>query len=252
MKILISILFLFISINADEMQRIENIVNDISKLRVEYDECKTALKEQNGVTFKAVEYKDKDNTKKYETLIQSEKVKNSKLAEEISSLKEKNSTNDSLKKEIVRLEAVIKNQENTIQTKEKFINDLESQKNTKEKIVFKEKLVTQTVVCKKPENTNVFPKLEMKENSVVKKIETPSIIEETVIEVEAGVYRLNNDSTIYDAINGNETFYWEKERSFTSNFKSENWVKITGYFTDKQWHPSEKELWIMLKEVIKR
>lgn len=230
MKFLISILFILISLHADEMQRIENIVNDIAKLRVDYEECTTALKQQNkeSVPFKAIEYKSEESS-------------------------EKDNNNDKLlKSEIASLQLLLKAQEETIKAQESKIKELELKKISSEKVVVTKEVQSPKVVCKEAKDTNVFPKLAMKENLVVKEQERSSGADESIKEVEAGVFRLNSDSTIYDSINGNKIEQWEVERSFTSNIQSENWIKITGYFTDKKWHPSEKEMWIMLKKVTKR
>ncbi len=46
MRVILLSLILSVFIYADEMQRIESIVNDITKLRTDYEECKTELKSQ--------------------------------------------------------------------------------------------------------------------------------------------------------------------------------------------------------------
>jgi len=39
---------------------------------------------------------------------------------------------------------------------------------------------------------------------------------------------------------------WEKHTSFTSNVKSKNRIKITGYFVNKKWRKASKEMWVDL------
>ena len=51
MKIILIALILFTSLYADEMKRIESIIQDIAELRVDYEECEAKLK--NKTIFKA-------------------------------------------------------------------------------------------------------------------------------------------------------------------------------------------------------
>ena len=137
MKILISVIFLIVSLNADEMQRIENIVNDIAKLRVNYEECSAQLKEKNekSVSFKAVEYKSDESENRYKSQLKSEKEKNDKLLKEVQSLKKKSSQNDSLKSEVISLKKLVQTQKNLISKKEKIVVKKQVLKNQKIKFM---------------------------------------------------------------------------------------------------------------------
>ena len=107
------------------------------------------------------------------------------------------------------------------------------------------------------EDTNIFPKLIMKDkkkiihnNKVkVKKIKLKEIIE---VEVEASTYRIGNIGSIYDFVDGNIIYIWEKNTSFTSHIEHENWLKVTGIFIDKQWTAPKQELWIPKVNAVKR
>jgi len=91
--------------------------------------------------------------------------------------------------------------------------------------------------CKLKIKKNQFPKLEMKEKYKFKSF-------------KAKVFKLNKYAFIYDSIGGEVVESWEEKRSFTSNIKSENWIKITGYFEEKVWRASTQELWIKNEDVV--
>jgi predicted RNase H-like nuclease (RuvC/YqgF family) len=69
---------------------------------------------------------------------------------------------------------------------------------------------------------------------------------------EATTFRLKSASDIYDGIDGDVLFTWEKSRSFTSTIMSAKWIKITGYFVDKKWQAAPQELWVEKENAIKR
>ena len=287
MKILILVLVLMSSINADEMQRIESIVGDIAKLRVDYEACQKQLKQKNSNAIpsrvKESENEDIINNLKYK--LKDEKQKNVILNKEISDLtqvmknKDENVNKDrdesKLKLNIAKLEKLVKNQEEVLKTKDNIINNLNSNKSNEvktkdnklvslknenislkskieelenrpvkvvEKIV--EKVVEKKVVCKTPKKENSFPKLMMKDD--IAKVSQKSVV------AKASAYRFKMDADVYDAIKGNKLVEWEKDTSFTSNMTHGNWVKITGYFVDKKWRPSDKEMWVKRAEVLKR
>jgi len=237
MKIFILAAFILASVHANEMQRIENIVKDISKLRVDYAECSAKLKAQNSTAapFVAIKENSDDLVKKYEMSIEDEKQRNVILLKEL----------DESKLSVQRLEKLVKNQDTLLKTKESELLALQ-EKNLK-LLKIKEKSSTpQKVICETKEE-NSFPDLMMKESYTKK-----SVTKEIPQEVEPASYRLNINAIVYDAIAGGEISKWKKGRSFTSNIQSQNWIKITGYFIDKKWLPSEKEIWMKLEEVVKK
>ena len=267
MKLLFVLLILSLSLNADEMKRIEAIVNDITKLRVEYEGCQTEAK------IYALQLKD-------------ERDKNKILTQEMNSFKDLYRREIEYKNKIVKLENKIKKQEKLLKVKEDSKKDLiiknKSTDKVKEKnkktLVIKEKTIENLVLvnCEEP---NLFPKLVMKKEflhndkkakqtmkpikqkeNVTKKelLEIKKIVEPKKREVEklerfkASAFRLNKNALIYDKVNGKTLYGWEEGTSFTSSIKTQNWVKITGYFVDRVWMRSSKELWIKSEDVIKR
>ena len=116
---------------------------------------------------------------------------------------------------------------------------------------------------------NPFPKLMMKEEKatsrampkkrVVDKEEVPNSLEESMYDdvqevvLEKGrTYRLKHESAIYDAPGGNVIAVWEAKTSFTSNIYKGKWIKITGHFINMKWTRSAEEMWIKVKDTIKR
>jgi len=192
---------LFLNIlNADEIQRIESIVNDITKLRIQYEECK--------------------NTQKLEitAVKKQEKIK------------------------IAKLEKDIENYKKLLKTKEKEIKSLKKAKTKKKKQISKKPV--EVPFCKPvaADNSNKFPKLILKDK----------YNNENIIKTTPSSYRLNKDAKVYNAINGKLIEEWEKLTSFTSDRRSDSWVKITGFFINKVWVRAESDMWIKFIDVRKR
>ena len=266
MKILFLAILVVSFLYSDEMQRIENIVNDISKLRVDYEECskQLKLKESGVVSFKAVESNSDDLIDDLKHKLQDEKQKNSILNKELDNYKATSKKSTKVILKIEELEKVVKNQEKALKTKENIINTLEKEnikkvkakdieiislKNRIKQLEVKPLHVEKKVVCKEKKKENAFPTLVMKEDV------PPVSIKEERIEIEqeeAYAYRFKLDANIYTAIDGEKLFEWEKGTSFTSNRRTKEWVKITGYFVDKKWLSAENEMWVKAQEVIKR
>jgi hypothetical protein len=261
MKLLLALLIFAFSLNANEMKRIEAIVNDITKLRADYEECQR-------------------ETKSYEMQLKDERDKNRILLQELNSFKNLYKREIEYKNKILKLENQIKKQEKLLKIKENSKKDLilnnvvieETKEKDKKTLVIKEKIV-ENIVLQKCEEPNPFPKLVMKKEfsksdtkiekpkkiekvkevpKIEKTVESKKIVEEKQERFKASAFRLNKDAIIYDALNGKKLDSWEKETSFTSSIKTQNWVKITGYFVDKVWMRSPKEMWIKSSDVIKR
>jgi hypothetical protein len=120
---------------------------------------------------------------------------------------------------------------------ENQIKNLEKSFSTKcseNKVIVEKKIVylkNQTI------NENKFPNLTMKAKSN---------------QTQAASYRLNKNAKIYDGVNGNVLEKWEEKTSFTSNFKSGDWIKVTGYFVNQIWQRSSRELWIKAQDANQR
>ena len=220
----------------DEIQRIESIVKDIALLRIQYEECQEKLG-SGDTTLLPLKQTLKD-----------EQQKNILLLSELDACKSSHQENEKLRFKILKLEKSNIDLENILKSKyEKLlaqkdnrIKDLENQIKNRQKPIKKE--------------FNQFPKLVMKEEAVQKsEISThidKSDIKEQVTEPSA--YRLKYESDIYESVDGAVVDRWEEERSFTSNRKYKNWVKITGYFVDQKWRKAKKELWVLEENVLKR
>lgn len=227
MKLLMIILFLFFSLNADEMNRIEAIVGDITKLRSEYEGCKT-------------------ESKVYEMQLKDQREENKILHQELNSFQNLYKREIEYENKIKNLENKIKEQNILLKSKENKIKNqiVKSSKNTKAK----EKTLKNLVLLK-CEEPNPFPKLVMKQEPVKeKKVDSVEKIEK----FKASAFRLNKNAVIYNGINGKELEEWSEGTSFTSSVKTQNWVKVTGYFVNKVWMRSSKEIWVKLSDVIKR
>lgn len=125
------------------------------------------------------------------------------------------------------------------------INDLENQiKKLKKQIKSKDKI----------QEVKTIEKVKIKEvcsNSLNNKNEFPKLTMRTS-RVKAGTYRLKVESEIYDEIDGKVVETWEASTSFTSNIVQGDWIKITGYFVDRQWQKAQKPLWVKARNALKR
>lgn len=133
-----------------------------------------------------------------------------------------------------------KNYKNRITSLENQIKKLKKDLLAKEKSINSKKEISNN--CLKNQrvlNDNPFPALKMKSEYIVN-------------EVEASTYRVNKDANIYDDIDGKVIDKWEKNTSFTSNQKTQKWIKITGFFVEKVWRPADKEMWISVDDAYKR
>ena len=268
MKFLIVTIILGLSLYGGEMDRIEAIVLDIENLRQDYNKCKKELDTKKikhsvaKIDLKSnskEELKEKDKViKEYKDLLSKEKLKNTLLSARIELLNEENSNkmindekNEKSNNKYIKL-LITKEKENKVlkdnynkemKIKDNMIKSLESRINS---TALNKPVKTET--C---EDDNPFPKLIMKDD--LKKI-TDQDEEEVEKEksFKASPFRLNRDSDIYDSINGTVIYKWEDRRSFTSSLMTQNWIKITGYFIDKEWRKADEELWIEKKYTIKR
>lgn len=73
-----------------------------------------------------------------------------------------------------------------------------------------------------------------------------------IIHTKAATYRMKRDANIYDAPNGKKIDEWSKGRSFTSTQQAEGFIRITGYFENKQWKKAQKSLWVDIRDAYKR
>ncbi|MDQ7061234.1 MAG: hypothetical protein Q9M43_08885 [Sulfurimonas sp.] len=131
---------------------------------------------------------------------------------------------------------ILKTKDIAIENLQNKINILiKNKENNKNTLVLVEKEVLECL------DENPFPILMMKKP-----------LSEKEEQFKASSFRLIKNSSIYDSINGNKIAQWEEKSSFTSNTMSENWIKITGFFVDRQWQKSKESLWIKKENIIKR
>mgnify|MGYP007094920046 CR=1 FL=1 len=244
MKYIYLTFFVSVFAMANEISRMESIVEDIEKLRSNYTKCMKELVLKTDVDNSAnSELKKMQKLmEEYKVLLEEEKVKNTLLLsqknekltlDEKSNKVKKNILETKLKDEKIKNESLSRNlkikYEKIIKDKDNIIISLRNKiKITKKPIMVKKE------IC---EDENPFPSLMMKENKEEK-------ISAATLNLKVGTYRLNQESEIYDGINGNVLFLWEDKSSFTTTKVTQDWIKVTGYFVDKKWTKAEKNLWV--------
>lgn len=226
----------------NEIERIESIVNDVTALRADYDTCQTRLKalEDEKKSLSAETVRD------YEARIKT-------LEEALADAREEERTAkrslEHATTQILQLNQLVSEQKQHIAT----LNTDQSAK-----------VVTRTVnIPAQCPEVNPFPKLMMKSETLrqAENKKAPAETTQTVtvtsrdelIYFKPSAFRVTADTEIYDAPGGNVIDRWEAMTSFTSNRKRNGWIRITGYFIDKQWRPSnEKEMWVREAVTLKR
>ncbi len=267
-KIVLS-LSLFALLSADEVDRIEKIVKDISELRKSYDICENEL-----YVLKQTQGDDAQKSKIYESEIAAQ---TDLFDRETTKLK---SENRALKNKITHLKELLKEksqpQANNIEIS--ALQDTISEQAEEISVLTqasKEKCKPVTKIVHKKIDDNPFPKLMSKdEKPAVKTIKIvekealrKEVIKEEITRVEAlpkqtvikeetfapSSFRLIVQSNIYDEYEGNIIDKWDEQTSFTSNIRKGDWIKITGYFIEGKWKSAgTKVMWIEGKDIIKR
>ncbi len=230
MKYLMIVMILSLSIYADEMQRMEAVLKDIENLRSDYNRCikeldiknmdKTILKKDVDTRLKA-QLQEKDKLmKEYKNLLDKERMKNTLLIAKLDSQSKYSVINESKNNntENEKYKNIIEKQHKDLESKDKIIKSLNNQIDVK----------------------NISVNLSTKD----------SIHKE--IQFKAATFRLEKNSNIYNMIDGDILYTWDKNRSFTSGIMTQNWIKITGYFVNKKWVKAEDELWIKKVNIVKR
>jgi len=103
----------------------------------------------------------------------------------------------------------------------------------------KVKTITKEIFFSKCEAPNPFPKLMMKEDN-------------KIYSFKASAFRANKSASIYSGLNGDVIKQWEKNTSFTSDTRTDSMIKITGYFVNRAWTASTKDMWIKAQDATKR
>ena len=239
---------------ANEISRMESIVQDIEKLRFNYAECVR----ENKVANKMIPKADSDNTlkielektvkllEKYKTLLEKEKLKNTlllsqKTNDEKPKKVDANISKDKVKNEKTKNISLVNDlkikYENIIKNKDNMILSLKNKiKNSEKPIALRKE------IC---EDDNPFPDLMMKESEkkqVLEEKPLPDSLE--TADLKARTYRLHKESEIYDGADGEIVFIWEDKSSLTAINMTQDWLKITGYFVDKKWTKAQKNLWV--------
>lgn len=264
MKIAVICLAIVSILGADEINRMESIVEDISSLRKNYEQCQKELESKNlqNIAPKIEVKKERISTcqkeklelKNYKQLLKQEQNKNQVLTQKVELATKENSNITKMDKIILELRKELENKNKLLKNKEKEIVSLKNDfsKNREIETVSLKSVKNETapkkrVVVKVCKDENSFPKLMMKDST-----SNNSVKNENIYKIKPTTFRLKENSNIYNSIDGQKVDEWEKNSSFTSNIRSNGWIKITGYFVNRIWQKSSKELWVESKNVIQR
>lgn len=256
------VLIVALALSANEMDRIESILKDIENIRAENASCVKSLKSQTSIhkTKQSLEEEiqkckkllqeeiakneslviDLNSTKEYKRLLDIEQTKNKFLASDLNTTQEYKQTleEEKEKNRSLLLQIDFLKKERDEKEFEKQLENLNTLLKTKDDEINRLKKI-KPLPCTK---SNVFPTLIMKEDRVIQK--------KTYF--RAKTFELLNDADIFDSINGEKIDAWKEKSLFTSNVKTQDWIKITGHFVQDKWKRSKKELWIKIKNTKQR
>lgn len=264
MKFVLVCLAIISILGADEINRIDSIVKDISNLREKYESCQKELNSGNSQKIapkvevqKEKIYtcqKEKTEIQNYKKLLKQEQEKNQDLTQKRDLAAKEKPNKNKIDKIILKLENELKNRDILLKTKEKEIiilkKEIEEYRENKQISLNNtktEKPQQKSGLAKVCQNENTFPKLMMKE-----KRSSSSLKNKKIYRTKPTTYRLKANSMIYNKIDGQKVYEWEENTSFTSNIRSDEWIKITGYFVNRIWQKSSEELWVKNLNVIER
>jgi len=243
---------LLVTLSADDMKRVEDILNDIVELRSDFQECQAKLEdkelsekvssdEMSKNSSVCVDCEEKIQT--YKKLYENEKEENSLLKTKLNIFSGVKPDNKDIE---------IKNYKKLLKIKEYELSQLKNRINERRKTNTNKPYK----VTKSESNVKTFPKLRLKEqykkHKQARNKKILKIKKEHIVKFKAATFRTNYDSVVYDDINGKKMFVWEKGKSFTSNIKTSSWIKITGYFEKRRWKASDKNMWVKISQVSKR
>jgi flagellar biosynthesis chaperone FliJ len=240
MKRIIGVGLICAALAGDEIERIESIVNDVTELRANYELCRVRLssleQEQNGLRSEEAEaYK-------------------AKIADLEKALADRGEQERLTKRSLEHANMQISQLEQLVSEQKRHIATL----NTAPEARVVTKTVTLQAAC--PER-NPFPQLKMKEEPLLEPAPQPQnepakpagAEQMQTVYFEPSAFRVSTDADICDAPGGSVVERWEASTSFTSNQKRGGWIRITGYFVDRQWRPNkERELWVKEGLTLKR
>ncbi|MEA3374376.1 MAG: hypothetical protein U9Q62_11890 [Campylobacterota bacterium] len=247
MRILLGLFVTALLLLGNEVERIESIVNDVTKLRQNYEGCRAQLA--------AVERGEGGNSDEKMLALQREIQSQRDLYErEIERMKNELIVSE---KKLVLVTRSLKDAKEKKGEYKQHLNAQQQvagkQKSTQVKTVY---VTADAASCPDP---NPFPKLlmkkeytAMKSNGTLKSSAGKEAVEKRT-HFKARAFRMKNRARVYDAPKGKVIATWEAKTSFTSGEKEGDWIRITGYFIDKKWRPNrDREMWVEKKNTISR
>lgn len=263
MKIVSSILMTAAVLLGNEVERIESIVNDVTKLRNNYETCKAELGRMGAA--------QPEGHQKLEALQREIGMQRELYEREIERMKQEL---DASEKKIALLGESLQEAKAQIGTPQPECTPLVAEPSKVPECrcpeVQKVYVKGDPLPCPDP---NPFPKLLMKEEYRAMKqngalSSTPAedvhslrqddvVASEVIVQkstyFKACAFRIKEDAEIYDAPGGKVIATWEARTSFTSGERRGEWIRITGYFVERKWQPTgEQKMWVEARHTIKR
>ena len=237
-----------IALYGDELERIDALVDEIHDLRTGYERCQRELSlsvERSETTPNDRKLLECESA--LHKLSRSSATEVQKLRSEIKKLKNRVAE---FKKSSTMQASRIRNLKKELQKYKKALRV--KQKVTRGKTKTKsERIIGKTPLC--PVET-VVVKEKQKRTRIALDSEGKVVIKESyrVVTTRPRTFRTLRDAVIFDKPGGVRVDLWEKGRSFTSYLESGSWIKITGYFVNRKWKKSNKEMWIKKSDAFER
>ncbi len=236
MKTIFILVFAVLTAFGEELERIERIVHDVGALREKYEACQGALERFETAPMECEVNKAELVMRQKAQLACEERLEQLQAQRQTIV-----NTTPCQECNVSALHQQIDSLKLALEVAQKRYAVLEAQK----KALPKPSL---HVTRSKSESVPVAVSA-----SAFSKAPEAAVSSEAYVWAEARAYRLLRDADIYDAPSGKVVQRWEAQRSFTSMQGQKGWVRITGYFVDKQWRPSREEsLWVRAEDTLGR
>ncbi|WP_295023144.1 hypothetical protein [Sulfurimonas sp.] len=227
--------------------RINNLINELkicsSKANTEQKKHKNELEHQKNIAkIENFKFANREQSKEKIAKKEQQKVLEKTVVQ-----------NKTVKKEQPKLDEKVVPQKSMAKKEQlKSIENIQPKESETKKGQLKlvEKTLPEEDVLKKLQDVADKHRPENSSKKVNESIKSSQL--QGVIKFEPTSFRLNARSSIFNAINGIKVDEWEKDRTFTSNQKTDNWIKITGYFIDRKWQSTGEQMWIREKDVFKK
>jgi myosin heavy subunit len=262
-KTIVSLVFVFTCMQADELTRINALADEVKILRKNYEQCQKQLHTSQPPLVVTTPLKPQQNRHDLQTKNDHLKETNTQLQKELQKVRKQH--NQLIKKlqqysqQLKEYKKQLADAKAKTQACSKRLLAYKQQKKEKQK--YKRKVTffhTPQKTCTKEQRSLQKTQILLRKKELPKTYlalnankEVRIIRAKDIYITPPTTYKTLKDANIYDATKTKVIQKWVKGVLFTSYAQTKEWVKITGYFIGNKWVEAKKEMWIR-KTLIKK